>query len=147
MMKCRAGMAGVMAREPAASIPGSNNLHRLARLSLLVLVSACGDGGHQQPDPPKSPAFLAAEARCGQQGREPAVEWLPTITCDLPYYSCCIKPDRGSEYDPGTNTVRVAGTPECRDFATTVSLPCEYENSVSFQNGGTVDRCFEPCGR
>jgi len=76
---------------------------------------------------------------------EPAVEWVGTVPCVDRHYICCIRPDRGSEYDPVSNTIRLAGDAQCRDAMLRVNLVCEYENAVTWQAGETIDRCVQPC--
>jgi hypothetical protein len=130
---------------------------------VLLLLSACGDGGSDAAviplSPPKSAAFLAAEKRCGGDGRakEPRVEWWEPVECGNGL-TCCLRPDRGSEYDPATNTIRLAGGSgrihtrdgwsTCQEWMERHNLPCELENSASWQNPKIkvkLDRCVTPC--
>ena len=116
--------------------------------SVFMGALACGgsaSGPEAPPAPQQSAAFIRAEQACGALASEPAVEWLPTVPCTVRGYICCIGPDRGSEYDVATNTIRLADGSRCRAEMLRVNLVCEYENAVSWQAGETIDRCIQPC--
>jgi hypothetical protein len=111
---------------------------------LALILMVCGEAGAQE-QVIRNTVFRAAEARCGLVAVEPSIEWVGTVPCADSSMTCCIRPDRGSEYDPDSNTVILAGPPECRNFMLRVNLPCEYENAVTWQHGETIDRCQNPC--